>query len=162
MILGRAELLKRAVDEGLLEPFDVGCLEGAGYDLRLSKAYRLKSGGFIGVKDRRTPEVEEIKFETLTLKPGEYILIETLEKVAMPKDLIARILPRSSVFRCGCSLMNAVVDPGFNGTLTLGLKNESAHEFQIEKNARIAQIVFEEVSGETKMYSGRYQGGKVV
>jgi len=162
MILGRSEILKRVKGENLLEQFSANCLEGAGYDLRLGRAYRLKSGGFIGVKDRRTPDIEEIGLGTLALRPGEYVLVETLETVNMPKDLIARILPRSSVFRCGCSLMNAVVDAGFKGTLTLGLKNESEHEFSIERNAKIAQIVFEEVKGETKLYDGKYQGGKVV
>jgi len=162
MILGMGEILKRVEKEKLLEQFNSECLEGSGYDLRLGRAYCLKSGGFLGVKERKTPQVEELDFTKLTVKPGEYILVETLEKVNMPKDLMARILPRSSVFRCGCSLMNAVVDPGFSGTLTLGLKNESQHDFDLEKNAKIAQIVFEEVKGETKQYSGKYQGGRVV
>ncbi len=41
------------------------------------------------------------------------------------------------------------------------MKNESEHAFELEKGARIAQIVFEEVDGEATPYSGRYQGGKV-
>jgi len=162
MILGRGEIVKRVSDGRLLESFSPECLEGSGYDLRLNRAYKLKSGGFIGVEGRGAPEILEVEFSELILKPGEYVLVETLEKVNMPSDLMARILPRSSVFRCGCSLMNAVVDPGFSGTLTLGLKNESGQEFKIERHAKIAQIVFEEVLGETKMYGGRYQGGKVV
>jgi len=76
--------------------------------------------------------------------------------------LMARVLPRSSLFRCGASLRNAVVDPGYNGTLTFGLKNESEFNFVVEKGARICQIVFEAVHGETKPYQGKYQGGKVV
>ena len=162
MMLGRDEIRKRVEKDGLLEQFSIDCLEGAGYDLRLNRAYRLSLGGFIGVRDRKTPDIEEMNFTTLSLSPGEYVLVETLEKVNMPSDLSARILPRSSIFRCGCSLLNALVDPGFRGTLTLGLKNESQQEFRIERNAKIAQIMFEEVKGKTKEYNGKYQGGKVV
>jgi len=61
----------------------------------------------------------------LTLKPGEYVLMETVEKVNMPSDLAARVLNKSSLFRCGASTFNALVDPGFRGTLTFGLRNIS-------------------------------------
>ena len=96
------------------------------------------------------------------LAPGEYVLIETIEKVNMPENLIARVLNRSSLFRCGCSLFTAVVDPGYCGILTIGFKNLSEFPFEIEIGARVGQVVFETVKGETKLYCGRYQGGKVV
>jgi dCTP deaminase/dUTP pyrophosphatase len=162
MILGNEKIAKLTAEKKLIENFTPECLEPSGYDLRLGKAYRIKSDSFIGVSERKTPQVEEIKEEKILLKPGDYILVETLEKVNMPSDLMARILQRSSVFRCGCTLATAVVDPGYCGTLTMGLKNQSDQEFTIEKNAKIAQIVFEEVSGSSKKYDGKYQGGKVV
>lgn len=163
MVLGYSELRKRISEQDLIENFSEDCIEGSGYDLRVDRLYRLASDGFIGVTERRTPEVEEIAFEGRhCLKPGEYILIESLEKVNMPVDLMARILPRSSLFRCGCSLGTAVVDPGFKGTLTMGLRNNSSYDFLLERGGRVAQIVFEDVRGTAKTYEGRYQGGKVV
>jgi deoxycytidine triphosphate deaminase len=161
MVLGRSRILE-LVGEGLIEGFNPDCLGGAGYDLRLGRAYRLVSGGFLGVSDRRTPKVVEDISGTLALPPGDYLLVETVEKVNMPAGLMARVLNRSTVFRCGCSLFNAVVDPGYRGTLTFGFKNLSDMEFTVEKGARIAQIVFECVDGEASGYAGRYQGGKVV
>lgn len=162
MILGREKINELVKEKKLLDCFDTGCLGGAGYDLRINRIYRLKSGGFIGVKDRKTPDVEELAFEKYTLKPDEYVLIETVEKVNMPSDVAARILPRSSLFRCGCSLITALVDPGYRGVLIMGLKNLSEFDFVVERGARVAQIVFEDVCGGTKAYDGRYQGGKVV
>ena len=162
MMLGRERIDELVKEKKLLEEFNASCLEGSGYDLRINRIYRLKSGGFIGAADRKTPEVEEVEFEKYALKPDEYVLIETTEKVNMPSDLAARILPRSSLFRCGCSLMTALVDPGYRGTLTIGLKNLSSFDFVVERGARVAQIVFEEVAGKTSAYGGRYQGGKVV
>lgn len=161
MVLGRSRILE-LVESGLIEGYEESCLGGAGYDLRLDRIYKIGTDSLLGVKDRRTPDIEEVSFDSYTLVPGEYVLVETLEKVNMPADVVARVLNRSSVFRCGASLYNAVVDPGFAGTLTFGLKNLSDKRFTVEKGARIAQIVFEKVEGQTKRYEGRYQGGKVV
>ncbi|MFH1722053.1 MAG: dCTP deaminase [Candidatus Altiarchaeota archaeon] len=162
MIVGKDGLRKLVEENHLLENFSMKALGGAGYDLRLDKIYQLKSESYLGVADRKTPEIREISFEEYTLNPNEYVLVETLEKVNMPENLMARILPRSTLFRCGVTLITAVVDPGFQGTLTMGLKNISNQEFKVERGARIAQIVFEEVAGKTEKYNGKYQGGKVV
>jgi len=162
MILGYSEIVRRIDTDNLLENFEDGSIGGAGVDLRLKSVYRPKSEGMIGRTERITPEVEEVKEEKVVVEPGKYFLVETMEKVNMPGDLAARILPRSSLFRCGASLRNAVVDPGYVGTLTFGLKNEGDFNFVVEKGARICQIVFETVHGDTKMYQGKYQGGKVV
>ncbi len=162
MVLGKSEILSLVKEKNLLENFSEKSLGGAGYDLRVDRIYKLKSDSFLGVDDRKTPEVEEVEFDNFSLRPGEYVLVETLEKVNMPSDIAARVLNRSTLFRCGCALFNALVDPGFKGTLTFGLKNLSEHEFKLERHARIAQIVFEKVVGETSDYEGKYQGGKVV
>ncbi|MFH1056079.1 MAG: dCTP deaminase [Candidatus Altiarchaeota archaeon] len=161
MVLGRSIILELA-HGGLIEHFQLECLGGAGYDLRLGRIFKLKSDSALGVSSRKTPEVEEVKVESITLPPGEYVLVETLEKVNMPADLTARVLNRSTVFRCGCTIVNALVDPGYKGTLTFGLKNLSDRNFTIERGARIAQIVFERVEGEVIGYDGKYQGGKIV
>ena len=161
-MLGRSEILRLIRDEELLEEWDEAALGGAGYDLRVGRIWRPTSSALLGATSRKTPEVDEIKDDSLTLFPGEYVLVESAEIVKMPAGIAARILPRSSLFRCGCMLFTALVDPGFQGTLTMGLKNEGAYEFTLEKNARIAQIVFEKVEGETTPYAGKYQGGKVV
>jgi dUTP pyrophosphatase len=162
MVIGRDRILDLVKRKGLIADFDEGCLGGAGYDLRIGRIYGLKSGGFLGASDRKTPDVEEIPFSEYSLKPGEYVLVETMESVNLPEDLVARILPRSSLFRCGCCLITALVDPGYRGKLIFGLKNVSGFEFGLEKGARIAQIVFEAVDGKTSLYEGRYQGGRVV
>lgn len=157
---GRIRVLVR--EKKLIEGFVESSLCGAGYDLRAGRFYRTCGSASLSADGRILPEIEEITCESLVLRPGDYILVETEEKVNMPNNLMARILNRSSVFRGGCSLITAVVDPGYYGTLTMGLKNLSDHDFSIGRGARIGQIVFEEVSDGASAYSGRYQGGKVV
>jgi len=162
MILGKDEIRNLAKEKALLEDWEENCLNGAGYDLRVGKFYNCSGDSFLGKEQRNMPRVEEIFGDIITLGPGDYVLIETVEKVHMPGDLAARVLNRSSVFRCGATTFNALVDPGYNGTLTFGLKNISNSSFSIQRGARVAQIVFEEVKGGTEMYDGKYQGGKVV
>jgi len=161
MVLARSRILA-LLPSGLIEGFSMEGLGGAGYDLRLGRLYRLKSDGTLGVKERTLPRVEEDKSDLFVLASGDYVLVETVEKVNMPGNLMARVLNRSTLFRMGCSLYNAVVDPGYKGTLTFGLKNLSDRKFTVERGARIAQIVFEELDGEATLYDGKYQGGKVV
>jgi len=164
VVLGYKRIKELIKTKKLLENVDEKNIQPAGVDIRVKCIYRLKNGGFLGVKDRRTPDVEVVakyKDEKFTLKPNEFVLVETMEKVNMPNDLLAIILPRSSLFRCGVSLHTAVVDPGFIGTLTFGMKNLSEYPFEIEIGARIGQIIFKEVKGNTKLYDGKYQGGKV-
>jgi deoxycytidine triphosphate deaminase len=165
VIIGCEEILKLIKQEPpLIENVEEKNVQPSGVDLRVKCIYKLKSGGYLGVNERKTPEVEiacgKIG-EKYILKPNEFVLVETMEKVNMPKDLVAFILPRSSLFRCGVSLHTAVVDPGFQGTLTFGMKNLGKFPFEIEVGSKIGQIVFEEVRGNVKLYDGKYQGGKV-
>jgi deoxycytidine triphosphate deaminase len=162
MILGRGKIEELVKTRNLITNFERACLGGAGYDLRVAKAYAITSHSYLGVSERKTPKVAELTDDVMILRPGSFILVETLEEVNMPEDLLARILPRSSLFRMGCVLATAVVDPGYRGTLTMGLGNLGGHDFVFERNSRIAQIVFERVEGKTKPYAGKYQGGKVV
>ncbi|MFH1425079.1 MAG: dCTP deaminase [archaeon] len=161
MILGSEKILELC-KEGLLENFEEKHIESCGVDLRIGKIYRLKSGAKLGVDDRQTPEIEEVAENTIILKPNEYVLVETMEKVNMPSDLCAWMRQRSTLQRCGVSLFTALIDPGFNGTLTFGMKNQGEFEFEVERGARVGQIIFEKVEGGVKKYDGKYQGGKVV
>ena len=164
-VVGYEEILKLIKQNpSLIENVDEKNVQPSGVDIRVKCIYRLKNGGFLGTGDRRTPDVESVsdRFgEKFLLKSNEFVLVETMEKVNMPKGLMATILPRSSLFRCGVTLFTAVVDPGFKGTLTFGMKNLSEFPFEIEIGSRIGQIVFREVKNNVKLYNGKYQGGKV-
>jgi len=164
-VIGYEEILKLIKQKpSLIENVNEKNIQPSGIDLRVKCIYRLKNSGFLGNSDRMTPDVESVSDrpgEKIRLEPNEFVLVETMEKVNMPKDIMAIVLPRSSLFRCGVSLHTAVVDPGFQGTLTFGMKNLSEFPFEIEIGSKIGQIVFEEVKGNVRLYDGKYQGGKV-
>ena len=162
MILGHSLLIKYIRERKLIENAEEKSVEGSGVDIRAKTFYRLRTQAEFLKESRKLPEISEVGEEVLVLKPGEYVLVETIEKVNMPEDLSALMNNRSSLFRCGCSLRTAVIDPGYAGTLTFGLKNDSEHEVKIEKGSRIGQIQFFRVEENSKLYQGKYQGGKVV
>ena len=161
MYLGKAEILKSIEEDALLQNCDPSNVQGAGVDLEVDKLYEIKSSAELSRESRSLPELDEHNAEVYCLAPGKYYLCTTMERVNMQRNLVAFILPRSTLFRCGVSLRTAVVDPGYRGILTLGIRNESDHEFALERGSRICQIVFSEVKGEATNYEGKYQGGKV-
>lgn len=162
MYLGSAEILKWAKEFSLLEGFTEENIQGSGVDLRIDKLFELDGGARLGRSERVLPMAQELSGESFVLKPRRYYLCLTAEKVNMPASLVAFVLPRSTLFRCGISLKSAVVDPGYRGALTMGLMNETDNEFELERGARIAQIVFCQVGGDATGYQGKYQGGMVV
>jgi len=163
-VIGYEEILRLIKQKSLIENVDEKNIQPSGVDLRVKRIYRLRNGGFLGTDSRNTPDIDSVSDmpgEKFRLEPNEFVLVETMEKVNIPKDITGIVLPRSSLFRCGVSLHTAVVDPGFQGTLTFGMKNLSEFPFEIEIGSKIGQIVFEEVRGNVKLYDGKYQGGKV-
>ncbi|MFQ5815671.1 MAG: dCTP deaminase [Candidatus Hydrothermarchaeaceae archaeon] len=162
MYLGGAEILRRAREFSLIEGFTQEGVQGSGVDLRIDKLFELDGGARLSRNERVLPAARELPGESFVLQPRSYYLCLTAEKVNMPDDLVAFILPRSTLFRGGVSLKSAVVDPGYKGALTMGLMNETDREFHLERGARIAQIVFSYVSGDATSYRGKYQGGRVV
>lgn len=162
MYLGSREIKRRVLEEKLLENCTLANIQGAGYDLKIEKLFGVDGPAFLGKEERKLPELEEVDELNFRLEPGKYYLCLTTESVNMPEDLIAFIVQRSTLFRCGVSLRTAVVDPGYRGALTIGIKNEGHQAFRLRQGARIAQIVFSEVRGDAEGYTGKYQGGKVV
>ncbi len=161
MILAYSEIKKMIKESKLVENYLGENIEGAGIDVRVGKIFHLKSGAKLTASERVLPEVEEVPEKHFVLKPEHYVLIQTIEKVNMPLNMCARMLPRSTIQRSGVYQFHAFIDPGYSGALTFGMKNLGKFNFEFEKGTKIAQLIFEEVKGEAKGYKGRYQGGKV-
>ena len=170
MILGVDELLKLVKEIGLVENLcdrELNNPEGAGFDLRLGEVYKLTSKGFLGVEERKTCDVELVnrydhnQKSNITLKPGDFYTVKTIEKVNLPPDLVAILKPRSTLQRMGISLRTSQVNPGYSGELIFGIKNFGNQEVEIEMGSRIVHIMFVKVHGRTNLYRGQWQGGRV-
>lgn len=189
MVLGPKKLLKLVKKIKLVEGLSERELtnpEGAGFDLRLGEVYKIKGEAFLGVENRKTPEItlvaqydgvksakqlhtkrngrdkkREAKVNKISIAPGDFYLVKTIESVNMPQDLTASITPRSTTYRSGIFIRPGNVPPGYKGGLIFGLKNEGQVVVDIELGARIVHIQFHEVKGGGSMYRGQWQGGRV-
>ena len=153
--------------------------EGVGIDVRAGEVYRLKGESFLGVTERKTPDMEMIADikrgdKEVILKPGDLVLVKTMERVNLPSEKVAveegkpavlimqDVRPRSTLQRCGIYFMGTKTDPGYHGELTYALKNVSNFDFRLELGARFANIIFYTVIGDLyRDYKGQWQGGRV-
>ncbi len=176
-VLGIDEIHKRIKKNGLIKNLgkrDLKNPEGVGVDLRLGSVHKIiKGGAFIqvdseqvlgnrkGVETKVVAQFVEGKLQEVTIKPGEYYLVQTYEEVDTPSDLMPLIHPRTSLFRSGLLLLNSKTDPGYKGALTMGLTNLSPFPVKLQLGARICNIVFHKIEGSTVKYRGQHQGGRV-
>jgi dUTP pyrophosphatase len=87
--------------------------------------------------------------EELTIKSGEYELIKTGMKIAVPKGYAAFVYPRSGLaLKNGITVLNAdgVIDSGYRGEVAVILINHGKEDFKIHFNDRIAQLIIQKVN----------------
>ena len=92
------------------------------------------------------------------LRPGEFSLASTLERFDMPADVLAKVADKSTWARRGLAVQNTIIEPGWNGYLTIELTNHGPDTLRIPDGAPIAQIIFHLLAEPTEqVYSGKYQ-----
>ena len=96
-------------------------------------------------------------FESAMLNSGAY-QVEFNETVDVPLDLMGQILVRSSLFRSGALISAGVIDSGYKGVIGAMLQVVNPHGLLLFRDARLAQLVFHQMSESVKGYSGVYQG----
>jgi len=96
--------------------------------------------------------------QAVTLTPMErFTLASTVERFKMPFNLVGVVHDKSTWARRGLSVFNTVLEPGWEGWLTLELVNHSNGDLHIPSGAGIAQVLFHELHT-IAAYSGKYQG----
>ena len=170
MTLGIKKLLELVKEKGLVENLSERELknpEGAGFDLRIGELYEVSGKGFLGVEERETPEMRliaeyaERKPIKFVLQPRTYYAMKTIENVNMPEDLLAIMTPRSTLFRSGIYIFGGQTPPGYKGGLTMGIYNFRDEVFELEMGSRVVHTMFFQVEGESNLYRGQWQGGRV-
>jgi len=132
-----------------------------GVDLTLREVALLQSSGKIAVKDsqRLVSDLAPLVFDGMgfiDLVAGAYIITYN-EIVHLPKNIMALAMPRSSLLRCGVTVNTAVWDAGYSGRSQSLMIVYNPQGFRLQRNARIVQLVFLELTQETEGYQGVYQ-----
>lgn len=136
-----------------------------GVDLTLREVALLQSAGRIAVKDsqRLVSDLAPLVFDGLgfiDLMAGIYTITYN-EIVHLPKNVMALATPRSSLLRCGVTVNTAVWDAGYSGRSQSLMVIYNPQGFRVQRNARIVQLVFLQLTQETEGYQGAYQGENI-
>jgi len=97
------------------------------------------------------------------LKPGEFLIGSTTEKVTIPNGLFGLIETKGNIARAGIQIHNTDghIAPGFSDNITLEIKNNSNHSIIIYPNIAFAQIYFFKATSKSlKPYNSKYQNQK--
>ncbi len=156
----------------VIEPIGDDCIQPSSVDLHLDRFFRVfrnHTMGYIDVKqnlEELTQLLEAADDDPFILHPGEFVLGSTLERVAVPSDLVARLEGKSSLGRLGLLIHSTAgfVDAGWDGQLTLELSNVANLPITLYPGMKIGQISFIRMTTPadnpygTKELGSKYQG----
>src|SRR6266481_7440513 len=151
-----------------------GGVQPSSVDLRVDRYFRVFRNDTTPYIDPKlaqedlTELVEVGREGSFILHPGEFVLGSTLERVALPDDLVARLEGKSSLGRLGLLIHSTAgfVDAGWDGHLTLELSNVANLPIAIYPGMRIGQISFLRMTSEADAPYGsestrsKYKGQK--
>jgi dCTP deaminase len=153
----------------IFDPYDESLVQPSSVDMRVDRQFRVFHNArypYIYVKqpmDELTELVTVEGDEAFILHPGEFVLGQTLERVSLPDDLVARLEGKSSLGRLGLLIHSTAgfVDAGFEGNLTLELSNVANLPITIYHGMPIGQISFMRMDGPVEQpYGAREVGSK--
>jgi len=144
--------IRAEIEAGRLvfEPYDPDLIQPSSVDVRVDRRFRVFHNArrpYIDVRqpmDDLTELVSVDGEEPFVLHPGEFVLGQTLERVTLPDDLVARLEGKSSLGRLGLLIHSTAgfVDPSWEGNLTLELSNVANLPITIYYGMPIGQISF--------------------
>ena len=147
-----AQAIRRLGEDGLIYPYDPAMVQPCSYDLKLGPNFLINDGC-------------DADKDGLVIMPEAFCLAETIEWLRVPLNMVATIHGKSSWGRKGLlvHVTAGLVVPGWDGRLTLELKNVSSVPLVLRTGEPIAQVVWQLLDEATDTpYRGRYQYAKGV
>lgn len=167
VLLNDTHIRELAQNKHVIYPFAEEQLQPASYDVLLSpNIIRFIGNGTIdastkvltGGVDYHSYQIKEDDY--YILDPGEFILGCTEEMITLPNNLAARFEGKSSLGRLGLAthITAGFIDPGFQGQITLEIKNMNRNPITISPYMRIGQLCFFETEPVEKLYGSDEAG----
>ncbi|RDI71307.1 dCTP deaminase [Halopelagius longus] len=173
MILSDADILERlGAGDLVVDPIDDIDMQvqPASIDLRLGSEFlEFQRTNISCIHPNREDEVSKYVTETYVeegeefiLHPGDFVLGTTKERVEIPDDLLATVEGRSSLGRLAIVIhaTAGIVDPGYEGQITLELSNLGTAPVALTPGMRVSQLVFTELKRPADRPYGSERGSK--
>ena len=168
----------------LISPYEPSLQSGNSYDCRWSGKYLAPRPEWVNMGEmemlsimmelERYPEkweelkktfwTDPIEKDFLILKPGDFVIMDTIEYFRFPSNICGQLLLKSSPARLGFNHALAgwfdAGHPGFHGTATLEVANWSKWPLMLRKGQPFVQMVFHECYPPAVGYDkkGNYNG----
>ena len=137
--------------QGVISPYSNKLLNPVSYDVTLGNTFRKMSNPFMKATpydSDPTPffesktEIEDYKYYVLA--PGDAVLATTKESVRLPNNIAAELMGKSTIGRWFVSIhvTAGLIDPGFEGEITLEIVNLGKCSVRLNPGMRIGQLVF--------------------
>lgn len=159
-MLSDVTIAMKSVKGGLISPYHSEQQQPCSYDLTLDKVvkkmvvsdfdqYPVK--GYITAYDKKLHDLKYVEIDIekdwngiYRMHPGDFIIASTKETVKLPNDIAGRFEGKSSLGRIGLTthVTAGFIDAGFEGQITLEMKNENRYPIDIKYGMRIGQICF--------------------
>src|SRR3954453_7306578 len=163
--------LREALAAGriVVDPLDESCIQPSSIDVKVSNLFRVfrnHTAAVIDVKEDLEDLTELITIAddgVFMLHPGEFVLGSTLERIAVPDDLVGRVEGKSSLGRLGLLIHSTAgfIDAGFDGHITLELANVASLPITIYPRMKIGQVSFLQMTTPAdNPYGGGAKGSK--
>lgn len=132
------------VDEDIIKLVDAAELITEGFDrTRVKQAcYELCASEIFYETSVEREDKRVTAPEGYVLRPHSYVTIIVRERIALPPNVMARILTKGQLFSLGIMPVSTYADPGFTGRLGITLGNASHRHIVIKPGQPIAKIEF--------------------
>ena len=163
--------IRAALEKGRIriDPFDPAMVQPSSVDVRVDRYFRVFESHRYGFIDPKSPqpdltsEIQTDVDQPFVLHPGEFVLGSTLERIAVPDDLVGRVEGKSSLGRLGLLIHSTAgfIDAGFDGHITLELANVASLPITLYPGMKIGQVSFMRMTTPAEHPYGRgAQGSK--
>lgn len=158
-------------------------LEPAGYTFRLGMDILIPTGTFMSnveipmeifdfdgkplpqSKPNRFKRLDALKLIDPTqdialykIDPGQFFLGSSIEYFRVPTNMIARFVPKSTNERIGFEMNTMTGEPGWEGTITVEMRNTTQYPLYLYTGVGCMQVHFEQLTGVAENpYDGAYQ-----
>lgn len=118
----------------LINPFNEEMLQPNSYDCSLGSELKKINGKSI-----------DLTKGSYKLKPKEFLLGSTMEKLHLPRNICGHVDGKSSIGRLGVfvHISSGFIDSGFTGNVTLEIYNCSDKDFELVDGMPICQVIFQ-------------------
>ncbi len=144
--------IKEGIAQGriVMTPYDESLVQPASIDIRLDRRFRVFRNYKYSCIDPKaiqqdlTELVEVEEGESFIIHPGEFILGNTVERIKLGDDIVARLEGKSSLGRLGLIVHATAgyIDPAFDGNITLELSNVANLPIKLYPGMKVGQISF--------------------